>query len=99
MDHRSLSQRTPHKSAYGLTPDVAHITEFGLWETILIFDDKTQFPDSWEIFGYCTGPAPNKGNIGCSWVWTEEHGLLARYFLCHANSPTDPNRQMVPVSE
>ena len=41
---------------------------------------------------------PNKGAIDCYWVWTEEHGLLARSVLRRANSPTEPSCQMVPVS-
>ena len=43
-------------------------------------------------------PIPNKGSIDCSWVWTEEHVLLARYFLRHAKINTDPNRCIVPFS-
>ena len=72
--------------------------EFELWEPILILDDKTQFHDSLEIFGYYTGTYPNNGAPDCSWVWNEEHGLLARYVLRHANIPPDPNCQMVLVS-
>ena len=66
MAHISLSWRTPHEAAYGFTPDVAHLMEFEFWEPIQILDDKTQFPDSREIFGYYAGPGPNKGAIGCS---------------------------------
>ena len=44
--------RTPHKSEYGFTPDVAHLMEFELWEPILILYEKNQFPDSQEIFDY-----------------------------------------------
>ena len=72
--------------------------EFELWETILTLYDKTQFPDSLGIFGYYSGPAPNKGALDWSWVWTEEHGLLESSVVHYANIPTDPNRQMVPVS-
>ena len=60
MAHRSLSWLTPHEAAYVFTPDVAHLMEFEFWEPILILDDKTQFHDSRDIFGYYTGPAPNK---------------------------------------
>ena len=72
--------------------------EFEFWEPILILYDNTQFPESHNIFGYYAGPALNKGGIDLSWVWTKEHGLLARSILRHAHSPTDTNRRMVPVS-
>ena len=98
MDHCSLSWRTPHKDAYGFTPVVAHLKEFKWWETILILDEKTHFTDSHNIFGYYAGPDPNRGAIDCSWVWTEENGLIARSVLHNANIPTDPNYRMVPVS-
>ena len=98
MAHLYLSWITTHKAVYGFRPDAAHLMEFEFWEPILIFDDKTQFPDSWEIFGYYAWPAPNKGALGCSWVCTDEHGILARSILHHSDIPTDPNRWMVPVS-
>ena len=72
--------------------------EFEFWEPILIIDEKTQFNKSREIFGYYSGPAPNKGDLECSWFWTEEHGLLKRSFLRHSNGPTYTNLHMVPVS-
>ena len=90
--------RTPHKAAYGFPPDVSHLMEFEFWENILIIDDKTQFPESHDLFGYYDGPALNKGAINWSWVWTKKHGLIARSILLHANSPTYTNRHMVPVS-
>ena len=98
MAHLSLYWRTPHEAAYVFTPNIMHLMDFELWEPILILDDNTQFLDSRDIFGYYSGPAPSKGALGCSWVWTEEHGLLARSILRHPNIPTDPNRRMVPVS-
>ena len=98
MAQQSFSWSTTHNAAYGFTPDVAHLMEFEFWEPILILDDKTQFPESHDIFGYYAGPALNKSDIDWSWVWTKEHGLLARYILRHANSPTDTNRHIVPVS-
>ena len=72
--------------------------EFKFWEPIIILDDKTQIPESRKIFGYYAGPAPNKGALGCSWVWTEEHVLLENCVLRHANIPADHNRHMVLVS-
>ena len=60
---QSLSWCTPHKAAYGFTPDIAHLKEFEFWEPILILYDNTHFPKSREIFGYYAGPATNKGAI------------------------------------
>ena len=54
MAHCSLSWHIPHGAANGYTPAVAHLMEFELLEPIPILDYKTQFPDSWEIFGYYT---------------------------------------------
>ena len=65
--HRSLDFCTPHKAAYGFAPDVAHLMEFELWETILILDKKTHFPEYHKIFGYYVEPTPNKCDIDCSW--------------------------------
>ena len=72
--------------------------EFEFWEPILILYDNTQFPESHNIFGYYAGPALNKSDIDWSWVWTKEHGLLARYILQHDNRPTYKKSHMVPVS-
>ena len=93
-----LYWRTPNEAAYIFTADVAHLMEFELLEPILILDEKTQFPNSREIFSYYDGPAPNKGAFDCSWVWIEEHGLLVRYVLRHSNRPIEPNHQMLSVS-
>ena len=90
MSHRSLYWRNPHEAAYLFTPDVAHLMDFELWESILILDDKTQFTNSREIFGYYTVPDHNKGDSNCSWVWTEEYGLLARSIIRHSNIPINP---------
>ena len=98
MAHRSLYWRTPHEAAYTFTPDVSHLMEFKFWEPIIILYDKTQFPESCEIFDYYDGPAPNKYSLKFSWVWAEEHGLLARSVLCHAKIPTTLNYCMVPFS-
>ena len=98
MAHRYLSYNKPHKAAYGFTPDVPHLMEFELWDPILILDDKTQYPNPREIFGYYAGPDPNKGALGCSWVCTEEHGLLASSVLNQTKIPIDPKCWMVPVS-
>ena len=59
--------------------------ELEFWETILIPNDKTQLPESRDIFGYYAGPAPNKGSLDWSWVWTKDHGLLARSILGYAS--------------
>ena len=56
MIHRSLYRITPDEAAYGLTPDVAHLMEFEFWETILVLNYKTQFPESRGIYGNMTGP-------------------------------------------
>ena len=98
MVYHYLYWHTPQEAAHGFTPTVAHLMNFEWWKPILILDDKINLPETREIFGYYAGPAPNKGAIDCSWVWTKEHGLLSRYVLRHANSPTYPNRHMVPVS-
>ena len=63
MAHRSLSWSTPHEAAYVFTPNVTHLMECEFWDPILTLDEKTQFPDSWEIFGYYAGPDPNKGAL------------------------------------
>ena len=98
VTHLSLSWHTPHEAAYGFTPDAVHLMKFELWDAILILDDKNQFTNSQKICGYYSRPAPDKGALDCSWVCTEEHGLLARSILLHANIPKYPNRRMVPVS-
>ena len=72
--------------------------ELEFWWPIIILGDKTQVPESCEIFGYYYGPDPNKGALECSCFWIEYHGLLARYFLWRAYIPTDINLCMVPVS-
>ena len=92
MDHLSLYWRNPHEDEYGFMTNFAHSME-----TILIFDEKTQFTDSRGIFGYYSGTAPNKGALDCSWVWNDDHVLLARSIIHHDNSPTHPNLQMVTV--
>ena len=94
MSHRSLSWLTPYETAYRFTPDVSQLIELLLWESVLILDNKTQFTESRKIFGYYAGPAPNKGDIDFSWVWTVEDGLLAQSFLWRANSTTDPNHRV-----
>ena len=82
MDHLSLYWRNPHEDEYGFMTNFAHPME-----TILILDEKTQFTDSQEIFRYYDVPDHSKGGLNCSWVWTEDHGLLARCVLPHCNSP------------
>ena len=47
MDRLSLYWRNPHEDEYGFMTNFAHPME-----TILILDEKTQFPDSRGIFGY-----------------------------------------------
>ena len=71
MAHRSLSWRTPHESAYGFTPNFAHLMGFEVKEPILILDEKNHFPNSQEIFGYYDGPDNNKEALECLWVWSE----------------------------
>ena len=51
ISHSSLSWRTTQEAIYGFTPNVAHLMGFELWEPTLIIYDKTQFPNSREIFG------------------------------------------------
>ena len=51
MNNLSLYWCNPHEDEYGCMTDVAHLMNFELWETILILDEKTQFSDSWGIFG------------------------------------------------
>ena len=63
MYHLSLSCHNPHEYEYGFMTNVAHLMEFELWDTILILDDITQFPNSHGIFGYYSGTATNKGDI------------------------------------
>ena len=48
--------------------DVVHLIDFELWETILILDEKTKFPNPQRIFGYYTGIAPNKDALNWYWV-------------------------------
>ena len=98
MAHRSLYWRTTHKATYGFTPDVAHLMKFELLEPNITIEDKTQFPESRDIFGYYAGNTPNKGAIDCSWVWTKENGLLLRSVPRYANRHIDTNRCMVQVS-
>ena len=98
VTHLSLSWHTPHEAAYGFTPDAVHLMKFELWDAILILDDKNQFTNSLEVFGYYSGPDLNKVPPVISWVWNEEHDLLECSVLSHATIPADPNHQMVPVS-
>ena len=88
MYQLSLYWRNPHEAAYVFTPDVTHLMEFELWESIIILNDKTQSTDSREIFGYYAVPDHNKGDLNYSWVWNDKHGLIARSILRHSNRPT-----------
>ena len=65
--HHSLYFCTPHKFAHGFTPDVTHLMEFDSWETILRLDEKTQFPESREIFCWYDVSTSNEGDLVCSW--------------------------------
>ena len=98
MAHRSLYWSNQNEADCGFTPNVTHLIELVFWDPILILDNKNKFPKSCEIFGYNTGPAPNKGDINCSWVWTKEHGLIYCYVLRHHDITADPNRHMLPAS-
>ena len=71
---------------------------FEFWGPIFILDDKTQFPESHEIFGYYSGPSTDKDDLDWSWFSTKEHGPPARSVLRHYDRPTYTNRRMVPVS-
>ena len=44
MDHLSLSWCNPHKYENGFMTNIAHLTEFELWETILILDERLSSP-------------------------------------------------------
>ena len=81
MAHRSLSWSTSHEATYGFTLDVTHLMKFEFWEPIIILDNKTQFTESHNIFGYYDVTAPNKG----------AHGLLASSVPCHTTILSDPN--------
>ena len=50
-----------------------------------------------QVFGYYSGPVPNKGDLECSCVCTKDNGLLERSIISHSDSTTDTNSRIVPV--
>ena len=78
---KSLHYDTPTRVCLGHTADISHLLQFKFWERVYIFTGDTAFPGSKEIAGYYAGPAPNKGDALCSWVYTEHGQLIARSVL------------------
>ena len=78
---KSLNYDTPTRVCLGHTADISHLLQFKFWERVYIYTGDAAFPGSKEIGGYYAGPAPNKGDALCSWVYTDDGQLVARSVL------------------